>query len=76
MGTGNGVVVGVGVGIAEGGGTGGVEVAVGVGAGVGVGSGCFMVRAKVLNESTCAWAVEAMKSTVVGSASHWLSVSP
>ena len=90
MGVGSGVAVGEGVGVGVGVGT-GVAVAVGVavgstgvGARVGVGldgigvdarSGCLMVRAKMLKESTRDWAVEAVKSTVVGSASHSSAVS-
>ena len=63
---GTGVAVGVGV----------DKVAVGPdGIGVGVGSGCLIVSAKMLRESTWAWAVEAVKSTVVSRAAHSLPPS-
>ena len=48
----------------------GIGFCVDVGMGVCVGSGCFMVRAKMLKESTWAVAVEAVKSTAVGNWVH------
>ena len=48
----------------------GIGFCVDVGMRVNVGSGCFMVRAKMLKESTWAVAVEAVKSTAVGNWVH------
>jgi hypothetical protein len=62
-----GVSVGMGMGVAV---ASGVDVGAVVSIGSGVGSGCFMVRAKMLKESTWAVAVDASKSTVVRSGVH------
>ena len=60
-----GVAVGAGKRVDVGGAV-GIGFCVGAGMGVGVGSGSLIVRAKMLNESTWAVAVEAVKSTVIG----------
>ena len=72
-----GALVDIGTGVAVGaskradiGGVVGIGFCVDVGKGACVGSGCFIVRAKMLNESTWAVAVEAVKSTAVGNGVH------
>ena len=73
-----GALVDIGTGVAVGaskradiGGVVGIGFCVDVGMGVSVGSGCFIVRAKMLKESTWAVALEAVKSTAV---CNWVQV--